>query len=143
MYRPKKLKEYSGFVYYNNTNAADAQNANGVWDANFEGVWHLNEGYSTAPDFYQDSAGTQHGTLTDANTSSAAAAGKIGDAFDFENGGAQPADAIRIANFSQHFTNQITFSGWVKSPVLMTAMPLSWAHTYRVSRFMCLLVARE
>ncbi|MCP4172981.1 MAG: DUF2341 domain-containing protein, partial [Fuerstiella sp.] len=32
-------------LYYNNAAAVDAQNAAGVWDANYESVWHLNDDF--------------------------------------------------------------------------------------------------
>ena len=32
------------FLYYGNASAANQQNPAGVWDSNFEGVWHLPNG---------------------------------------------------------------------------------------------------
>ncbi|MCP3938249.1 MAG: DUF2341 domain-containing protein [Actinomycetia bacterium] len=31
------------YMYYGYASSPNQQNANGVWDANYEGVWHLNE----------------------------------------------------------------------------------------------------
>src|SRR3990167_5742171 len=31
------------YMYYGNSEASDAQSANGVWDSNFKSVWHLKE----------------------------------------------------------------------------------------------------
>ncbi len=68
------------YIYYgNSTVTTPNENPTGVWDANYKGVWHLDEGDSTAADFYQDSTtNNEHGTLTDANGNSTAAAGQIG-----------------------------------------------------------------
>ena len=32
------------YVYYGNGSAANQQNPTGVWDSNYEGVWHLPNG---------------------------------------------------------------------------------------------------
>jgi YD repeat-containing protein len=70
------------YLYYGNPSATNQQNRAGVWDANYAGVWHLGNGYSTAAGFYQDSTGNgNHGTLTDANGNTAAVAGKAGGAW--------------------------------------------------------------
>ncbi len=90
-------------IYYNNAAAVDAQNAAGVWNAGYKGVWHLDDGDSTA--------NNEHGTLSDADGDSTTASGVIGGAYDF-NG---DSDAIHVANFSQHLTTAMSISGWVKS----------------------------
>lgn len=87
------------------------QNPAGVWDASYQGVWHLGDGDSTAAGFYQDSSTNgEHGTLTDADGDSATVAGRIAGAYDF-NG---DADRIDIPNFSQYLTTAMTISGWVR-----------------------------
>jgi len=100
--------------YGNACAAVDPSDPDSVWDANFKGVWHLNNGDSTAADFYRDStANNEHGTLTDVSGgSSHAATEKIGGAYDFEG----DDDYIEIDNFSRHFSDQMTLSGWVKPP---------------------------
>ncbi len=102
------------YVYYGNPSVTSpTENPSGVWDASYQGVWHLDEGDSTAADFYRDSTtNNAHGTLTDANGNSTAAAGQIGGAYDF-NG---DADRIDIPNFSQYLTTAMTISGWVRPP---------------------------
>ena len=100
------------YMYYGNADiSVSLEDADGVWDTNYKGVWHLGDGDSTATDFYQDStANNAHGTLTDADADSVAIAGKAGGAYDF-NG---DADYIDVANFSQYLTSAMTISGWVK-----------------------------
>ena len=66
------------YIYYNNSGAADAQNATAVWDANFSMVQHLNE-----------TSGTHFGSTTHANdgTNNGSAqnvGGQIGLANDFD-----------------------------------------------------------
>ena len=72
------------FMYYGNSDVASStQDAAGVWDVNYMGVWHLDEdatGTGTT-DLYQDSAGTNHG---DDQISATGQGGQVGagQAFD-------------------------------------------------------------
>ncbi|MBW2462784.1 MAG: DUF2341 domain-containing protein [Deltaproteobacteria bacterium] len=50
------------WMYYNNPTASDAQNPAGVWDANYAGVWHLEEQGGATHD---DSTGAHDGTRGD------------------------------------------------------------------------------
>lgn len=105
------------WMYYGNSTATDAQNASSVWDANYKGVWHLDEGDSTAADFYEDStSNANHGTLTDADGDSAQnTSSKIGNGMNF-NG-----DADFITTGYTGFpsgANSRTVTGWVKVDAL-------------------------
>ncbi len=96
------------YMYYGNGAASSQQNVTGVWDSNFELVWHLNEGDSTAADFYEDStSNAYHGTLTDADGDTAQGS-LIGNAVDF-NG---DADAI-IGAATTWSLSDFTVSMWV------------------------------
>jgi hypothetical protein len=101
-------------MYYGNACVTSpTEDPANVWDDNYKGVWHLNDGDSTAADFYQDSSGNnEHGTLTDTDGDSAAASGKISGGMDFA--GDNDEDFIEIANFSLYFTDKMTISGWVQ-----------------------------
>ena len=94
------------WIYYNNTGAADAQNAAGVWDANFAGVWHLNQGTGvTAVDSTSNANnGTPQGSPT-------ASTGEIGGALTFATSRLViAADAtLDLSTFSNW-----TMSAWVK-----------------------------
>ncbi|RLB69417.1 MAG: hypothetical protein DRH04_05245 [Deltaproteobacteria bacterium] len=54
------------YIYYGNASAGDGQNASGVWDANFKGVWHLEEGTGTTAGDSTSNAkdGTLQGNMT-------------------------------------------------------------------------------
>ena len=84
------------YLYYGNPAAANQQNAGGVWDANFQGVWHLNNSFadSTA----NNRAGTNTGTVN--------GAGEISNGRVF-------APATNVANY-------ITVSGLMGSPANVT-----------------------
>ncbi len=62
------------WMYYGNSGASDGQDAQGAWNASYEGVYHLH-------DDYQDSTSNgHHGT----NQGAADGAGMAGDGADFE-----------------------------------------------------------
>lgn len=99
------------WMYYGNTSTSTAATTTGVWDDNYKGVWHLDEGDSTAANFYEDStSNANHGTLTDANGNSVAATGKVDGAFDF-NGDADYIDNSSVAG--EFSSNLGTAEAWV------------------------------
>ncbi len=50
------------YLYYGNASATDRQNPNGVWDANYVGVWHLDEaGSGNMYEYFDSTAGDNHG----------------------------------------------------------------------------------
>jgi parallel beta-helix repeat protein len=73
------------YMYYGNPTSGDQSNPSGVWDADFEGVWHLQEdasGTGTA-DLYQDSTlNARHG---DDNVSATDKSGRIGAGQQFDD----------------------------------------------------------
>jgi hypothetical protein len=79
----------------------------GVWDANFMGVWHLNEATNTTR---LDST-SNNNNLADA-TNTAAATGQVGDAADFV-----PTDYLTLSDAAQTGLDlgaQFTLQAWVK-----------------------------
>ena len=101
------------YIYYGNDTIplANQQNATGVWDSDYQGVWHLKEGDSTVADFYKDStSNARHGTLTDADGDSIAATEKIDGAYDF-NG---DADDIYTSYTGAGAISKFTISAWIK-----------------------------
>lgn len=76
------------YLYYNNTRASDAQNAAGVWNASYEGVWHLGETGNGTADEFGDSSGTgnngQGGSGTGSMTPAQTLGGRIGSGQDFD-----------------------------------------------------------
>jgi hypothetical protein len=85
------------YMYYGNSTVASQQNPTGVWDANYLGVWHLNNSFAST-------TGSNNGV----NTGSTNAAGKIGWARSFDGTGNQ---YITIAGqLGQPAT--VTLSAW-------------------------------
>ena len=77
------------YMYYGNSDVANSsQNAAGVWDSNYMGVWHLKEsGNGTAGEFVDSSGTANHGqgggTVPTQDTTN----GKIGNAQSFDGSG--------------------------------------------------------
>ncbi len=67
------------YMYYGNSGAASQQNAPGVWDANYRGVWHLNTVFTDS---------TSNGN-NGANTATVDVGGKIADGRSFDGTGNQ------------------------------------------------------
>lgn len=67
------------YIYYGNASASSGEDINNTWDANFKGVWHLNQD-KAAGAFADSTSNANHGT----NSGSTDAVGKIdrGRAFD-------------------------------------------------------------
>jgi hypothetical protein len=73
------------YMYFNNSGAANQQNAAGVWDTNFKGVWHLREDPSgTAPQIRDSTSNANHGTSGGAMTASQQIAAKINGGLNFD-----------------------------------------------------------
>ncbi|MFW9915457.1 MAG: DUF2341 domain-containing protein [Candidatus Thorarchaeota archaeon] len=69
-------------MYYGNDTLPSQENATGVWDSGFAGVWHLAENpfiYHMKDSTANNNAGTTHGTITSANR----ATGQVGYGFRF------------------------------------------------------------
>ena len=101
------------WLYHNNGSASDAQYAAGVWDANYVGVWHLEENGSGAADEYVDSSGTgNHAQGGDgaAGDTPSQIAGQIGTGQDFDG----TSEFIAIPKVSNDFNGDVgTASFWM------------------------------
>lgn len=96
------------YVYYKSDSPSDGENAEGVWDSNFKGVWHLSE---SSGDAYDSTSNAN--TLTDNNTVGADAGGKVGGARDFER--ANSEQFTRASNAAlQSGDIDFTLTAWVK-----------------------------
>ena len=100
------------YIYYgNNSGGLDEQDIPGVWDSNYMLVQHLEEGDSTAADFYKDSTSYgRNGTLTDADGDSTTAT-KLDGALTF-NG---DADYISTSYSGVGGATDRTVSAWIKT----------------------------
>ncbi|GAG51865.1 unnamed protein product, partial [marine sediment metagenome] len=101
-------------MYYNNTDAADAQTAAGVWDANHKGVYHLSEDFATAgAGGILDSTSNDHdGTDTGGMDSDDQVAGMAGGSVRF-NSSAEYIDFGDVADFDFGLSD-FSVSFWVK-----------------------------
>ncbi|HEY7338162.1 MAG TPA: DUF2341 domain-containing protein, partial [Bryobacteraceae bacterium] len=92
------------FMYYGNGSAGSQQNALGVWDANYQLVYHLAD--NAANTTVTDAANQLNGT-SQANTSAKHATGKIGGALTF-NG---TSDYVQ-ASSSKAPPDRVTLEAW-------------------------------
>lgn len=84
--------DYTFLMYYNNTAAADNQTATGVWDSNFNAVYHMGESSATIG----DSTSNVHNALTTSGTPIYSRTGKTGDAIYYFGGGAGSGESHTI-----------------------------------------------
>ncbi len=103
------------YIYYNNSDADDAQDAEGVWyidgsNNGYEGVWHLDEtGTGTR---YDSTSNTHHGTPVNYDNDEATT-GMIDGADEFD--GDDPADYINVSSINPGSYDDFTISAWYKS----------------------------
>jgi hypothetical protein len=72
------------YLYYGNAAATNQQNATGVWDANYQGVWHFMENPAgTQPAMKDSTSVAGNGTANGTWTSGQQVAGKIGGTLNF------------------------------------------------------------
>jgi len=97
------------YAYYGKSDATDGQNAANVWDANFAGVWHLNDG--TTLSALDSTSNNNDGT----NSGAAAAACYLDGGASF-NGSHDPhdnIDSVGTATGSLNITgDDLTISAW-------------------------------
>jgi hypothetical protein len=100
------------YVYYGNSSAADQQNRTGVWDGNYEGVWHLPNGTTLS-----GSDSTGNGNNATGLNGSTAGAGEMAGAASL-NG---TTNFIQVPNSSSlNGWTQQTVSLWIKAQTDMT-----------------------
>jgi PKD repeat protein len=95
-------------MYYGNAAAADQQDVTNVWDSNFKGVWHLNQGTGVTA---VDSTSNANGAVPNGGNPTAST-GQIGGALTF----ASPSRLVIPAAASTDLTTYSywTMSAWVK-----------------------------
>ena len=97
------------YIYYGNDSVSNQQTPTGVWDANFSGVWHLEEdaaGTGTS-NLYQDS--TSNSNDGDDLVSHAGKGGKIGRGQQFDG----VDDLIDCGNDASLDVNYLTVEVWI------------------------------
>jgi hypothetical protein len=104
------------WMYYNNSDASDAQDESGTYDTNFKGVWHLSEDPSaTSPQFNDSSSSNNDGASWGAMASNDQVAGKIDGSIDFDG----INDMIKCGTTSSlnMGSGDFTLSTWFKTSV--------------------------
>jgi hypothetical protein len=92
------------WMYYNNTSASDAQNATGVWDSNYKGVYHLPNGSTlTTNDSTSNSANGINSGAT------ATSGGQIDGAATFGS-----TKYIDLSSLPTYAAADFTITTWVK-----------------------------
>ena len=95
------------YLYYGDPDATDQANPVGVWDSNFQGVWHLEElvADEAVGGTHTDSSGTGNDGTQNNN---GPVAGQIGGAQDFDG----TADEITVSGFTGISSFPVTISAW-------------------------------
>jgi hypothetical protein len=109
------------YVYYGNSGASNQQNAEGVWGADYVGVWHLSEDPSgTAPQMKDstDPANGNHGTTSGSMTSDDQVAGKMGGGLDLDG----TDDYVDVTDSASLRVQQLTFAAWLKPATTLQGM---------------------
>ena len=94
------------YLYYRNPSIANQWNPTGVWDGNYEAVYHLNDQTSLS-----DSTANSHTAI---NSGATDVAGKFANGQDLPNTVADDPNHINTTIQSDTFT-QLVFSTWFKS----------------------------
>ncbi len=104
-------------LYYGNSGASDQQNAAGVWDSDYVGVWHLKEDPGPgSPGDIKDSTGNAfHGTTIDPMTSGDQGPGQINGSIDFTATGDEIIGPTNAA--LDLIATDFTISAWALNPV--------------------------
>jgi len=98
------------YFYYGKSGDTDGSNATGVWNANYVGVWHMNDSSGTLTD---STSNANHGTFG-GDLPDIARGGYISDAQDFDG----TNDTVDVgADASLMLTGAMTLSAWVFSDV--------------------------
>jgi hypothetical protein len=92
------------YIYYGNPNASNQEDENGVWDSDFQGVWHLHD------DFLDSTVNAKDGT----NNATTNAAGQVADSQNFS--GANEWIGLGLGCF---VTGTWTVEAWIR-PVTPT-----------------------
>lgn len=93
------------YMYYGNAGASSQQNATGVWDSNYKGVYHLNE---SAVNYIDSTSNANHGTTTSGTVTQVGA--KIYNGQNFAG-----TSYIRIPNFITSYP--VTVEYWATTTV--------------------------
>jgi hypothetical protein len=99
------------YMYYGNGCSVSTQNASGVWDANYRGVWHLSQNPAgTAPQMRDSTANAYNGTAVGSFVAGDQQAAVINGGLNFDR---INNDEIQIAATNLGATS-VTVSAWIR-----------------------------
>lgn len=99
------------YLYYGNNSVLSSTSVTSVWDANYAGVWHLQEDPGgTAPQMLDGTSHGRHGTANGTMTIANSVIGKMGRALSFD----EVNDHVRIPDFL--YGQELTVSFWFNLP---------------------------
>jgi len=100
------------YFYYNKISGSTPANTpTDVWDANYVGVWHLNETGTGSAGDYLDATSNDNDSVSTANQPTATSAGKIDGAESFDGSEYVTVDTLGIINASHPWT----LEAWIKT----------------------------
>lgn len=98
------------YLYYKAASPSDGQDAANTWDANYKGVWHMEQDPSgSAPQVMDSTANNNDGTSAGSMTSGDLVASQVGSGIDFDGSN----DYIEVADSSWPVA-AFTWSTWAK-----------------------------
>ena len=101
------------YMYYGNAGASDAQDKNGVWNANTKGVWHLSEDPSGLAPQMKDSTATPSDGTSSNMVVGDQAAGQVSGSLGF-NGSTKSVSMGTGAKLDPGGGNILTVEAWYK-----------------------------
>ena len=112
------------YMHYGNLTCSSMQDATGVWDSNFKGVWHLKEDPSgTAPQMIDSTSDDNDGTSGGSMTSGDQVSAKVDGGLDFDGSN----DYINVPDDDTlDMPNSLTYEAWT--------YPLSWGNWHQIFR---------
>ena len=99
------------YLYYGNAAAANQQNAGGVWDSNYKGVWHLSQTPAGVTNDIADSTTNNNSGTSQSMTAGAQFAGKIAGSLTFNGTNNYLSTSVAITNNPATLTEE----AWVKT----------------------------
>jgi len=107
------------YMYYGNATVGDQQDAAGVWDTNFKGIWHLHQTTGGTNAIKDSTSNNNHGT--DQGSPTLGATGKIDNGIILDGSNDYIYTANSFAN-SQEFTIEV----WFKTGTASGKKPLGF-----------------
>jgi hypothetical protein len=101
------------YMYYGNPSASNQQNATGVWDDNYQGVWHMKDNSTSTT--LDSTSNNNNGTKKAAGEPAATTNGKIDNAENFDG----TNDYVNAGNAaSLNYGTTFTIESWFKTSAI-------------------------